>query len=47
MLGAFAKATEEIKLNSVVETIKEAWPGAAGEKNAKAAILAYDRLIER
>jgi len=47
MLGAFAKTTEEIKLNSVVEAIKEAWPGAAGEKNAKAAALAYERLIER
>lgn len=46
MLGAFAKATEEIKLDSVVEAIKEEWLGAAGEKNAKAAMLAYERLVK-
>jgi len=46
MLGAFAKATEEVKLESVLETIKQEWPGAAGEKNAKAASLAYERLVK-
>jgi len=46
MLGAFAKATEEVKLESVLKTIREEWPGAAGEKNAKAAMLAYERLIK-
>lgn len=46
MLGAFAKATEEVKLESVVQAIKETWPGAAGEKNAKAATLAYERLVK-
>lgn len=46
ILGAFAKATEEVKLESVVEAIKETWPGAAGEKNAKAAMLAYERLVK-
>jgi len=46
MLGAFAKATGEVKLESVIEAIKEAWPGAAGEKNAKAATLAYERLVK-
>ena len=44
MAGAFAKATGEITIESVVESIKEEWKGAAGEKNAKAAILAYERL---
>ena len=44
MAGAFAKATGEITIESVVEAIKEEWKGAAGEKNAKAAILAYERL---
>jgi len=44
MLGAFAKATEEVKLESVIEVIKQEWSGAAGEKNAKAASLAYERL---
>jgi Pyruvate/2-oxoacid:ferredoxin oxidoreductase gamma subunit len=46
ILGAFAKATEEVKLESVVQAIKETWPGAAGEKNAKAAMLAYERLMK-
>jgi pyruvate ferredoxin oxidoreductase gamma subunit/2-oxoisovalerate ferredoxin oxidoreductase gamma subunit len=46
MLGAFAKATEEVKLESVVQAIKETWSGAAGEKNAKAAMLAYERLVK-
>lgn len=46
MLGAFSKATGEVKLESVIEVIKEAWPGAAGEKNAKAAALAYERLVK-
>jgi len=44
MCGAFAKATGELKLQSVVEAINETWPGAAGEKNARAAELAYERL---
>jgi len=46
MLGAFAKATEEVKLESVLEVIREEWKGAAGEKNAKGAALAYERLVK-
>jgi pyruvate ferredoxin oxidoreductase gamma subunit/2-oxoisovalerate ferredoxin oxidoreductase gamma subunit len=46
MLGAFAKATEEIKLDSVLQVIREEWKGAAGEKNAKGAALAYERLVK-
>ena len=46
MLGAFAKATEEVKLESILEVIREERPGAAGEKNAKAATLAYERLVK-
>jgi 2-oxoacid:acceptor oxidoreductase gamma subunit (pyruvate/2-ketoisovalerate family) len=46
MLGAFAKATEEVKLESVVETIRQVWKGPAGEKNAKGAALAYERLVK-
>jgi len=45
MLGAFARATEEVKLESVLEVIRQEWSGAAGEKNAKAASLAYERLV--
>jgi len=46
MLGAFAKATDEVKLQSVLEVIKQEWPGTAGEKNAEAASLAYERLVK-
>jgi len=46
MLGAFAKATEEVKLENVMATIQEEWPGAVGERNAKAAALAYEKLLK-
>lgn len=45
MLGAFARATGEIKLESVTETIREEWSGPLGEKNAEGAILAYEKLL--
>lgn len=44
IIGAFAKATGEIKLQSILKVIKETWSGAAGEKNAAAAELAFKRL---
>lgn len=46
ILGAFAKATDEVKLNSVLKAVRETWTGAAGEKNAKATELAYERLTK-
>jgi 2-oxoacid:acceptor oxidoreductase gamma subunit (pyruvate/2-ketoisovalerate family) len=46
MLGAFAKATSEIKLESVVEVIEQMWSGPAAEKNAKGTALAYERLVK-
>jgi 2-oxoacid:acceptor oxidoreductase gamma subunit (pyruvate/2-ketoisovalerate family) len=46
ILGAFAKATSEVKLESILKAIKEMWSGSIGEKNAKAAELAYKRLIK-
>ena len=46
MTGAFAKATGEIKLESVRETIRKQWPGRVGGKNAEAAARAYKRLIK-
>jgi 2-oxoacid:acceptor oxidoreductase gamma subunit (pyruvate/2-ketoisovalerate family) len=46
IVGAFAKATSEIKLESFLKTIRETWSGTAGEKNAKAAEFAYERLIK-
>jgi pyruvate ferredoxin oxidoreductase gamma subunit len=44
MLGAFAGATGEIKLGTVIETIKEEWAGAIGERNAEGAKQAYQKL---
>ena len=46
MLGAFAKATEEVKLESVMKVIGEQWPGSVGKKNAEGAALAYKRLVK-
>ena len=46
MMGAFAKATGEVKLESVRETICKQWSGSVGEKNAEAATRAYKRLIK-
>jgi pyruvate ferredoxin oxidoreductase gamma subunit len=44
MLGAFAGATGEVKLETVMETIREEWTGAIGEKNAEGAAQAYKKL---
>jgi 2-oxoacid:acceptor oxidoreductase gamma subunit (pyruvate/2-ketoisovalerate family) len=44
ILGAFAKASGEVKLASVLQAVKETWSGGAGEKNARATELAYERL---
>jgi 2-oxoacid:acceptor oxidoreductase gamma subunit (pyruvate/2-ketoisovalerate family) len=46
ILGAFAKATGEVKLDSVLKAVNETWSGAAGERNAKATELAYERLTK-
>lgn len=46
IVGAFAKATDAVKLESVLKAIKDTWTGGAGEKNARAAELAYERLVK-
>jgi pyruvate ferredoxin oxidoreductase gamma subunit len=46
MMGAFAKASGEVKLESITETIRKQWPGPVGEKNAEGAARAYKRLIK-
>jgi 2-oxoacid:acceptor oxidoreductase gamma subunit (pyruvate/2-ketoisovalerate family) len=46
IIGAFCKATDEVKLTSVLKAIKHVWSGGAGEKNARMAELAYDRLMK-
>jgi len=43
--GAFAKATGEVKLESVLKAINKTWTGSAAEKNARAAELAYEHLL--
>ena len=44
ILGAFAKATGEVKLESILKAVNETWSGAAGERNVRATELAYERL---
>lgn len=46
IIGAFAKATGELKIETCLKTIRERWSGSTGEKNARAAELAYERLIK-
>lgn len=46
ILGAFAKATDELKLESILKAVKATWSGAAGEKNSRATELAYERLTK-
>ena len=47
LLGAFAGATEEIKVESINQAIKARFPGKVGEKNAEAIQKAYDLIRER
>ncbi len=42
MLGAFVGATKIVKLESVIKTIKERFPGELGEKNAEAVKKGYE-----
>ena len=46
ILGAFSRATGEVKLESVFEAVTQTWSGAAGEKNSKATELAYERVTK-
>lgn len=46
MLGALARVTGVVSLDSVVEAIKAQWPGAVGEKNAEAARRAFREVRE-
>ncbi|GAB4305865.1 MAG: pyruvate synthase subunit PorC [Methanobacteriaceae archaeon] len=44
MLGAFAGATGEITLDSLIKIVKETFPGRIGEKNAEATKIAYEQI---
>ncbi len=41
MLGAFARATKIVSLDSLKEAIQKRWPGQLGERNSEAAMLGY------
>ncbi|MFX1482561.1 MAG: 2-oxoacid:acceptor oxidoreductase family protein [Promethearchaeota archaeon] len=46
MLGAIAKATGLVKLETVQEVIREHWSGKVGERNAQGAKEAYDSCTD-
>jgi pyruvate ferredoxin oxidoreductase gamma subunit len=41
MLGALARATKMVNIESIQAAIMERWPDRTGEKNAEAAMLGY------
>ena len=44
MLGAFSRSTGEVSLESIIKIIKQTFPGKIGDKNAKAAEIAYEKV---
>jgi pyruvate ferredoxin oxidoreductase gamma subunit len=44
MLGAFSSSTGEVSLDAIIKIIKETFPGKIGDKNAKAAEIAYEKM---
>ncbi|MQY82699.1 pyruvate ferredoxin oxidoreductase subunit gamma, partial [archaeon] len=44
ILGAFVKATEAIRLESVIDAVKQQWKGRLGEVNVKAVEAAYEAV---
>lgn len=44
MLGSFASVTGAVSLDSIINVIKETFPGKIGEKNAEAAKIAYEKV---
>jgi len=42
ILGAFVKATGEIRLESIIDAVKQQWKGSLGELNVKAVEAAYE-----
>jgi len=45
MLGALAKATREVSIDSIFKAILEEWPGRAGEANVASAKMAYENTV--
>ena len=46
LLGAFAGATGEIEPESIMEAVKERFPGKVGDRNAEAIKEAYNMMKE-
>ncbi|MCL7414806.1 MAG: pyruvate ferredoxin oxidoreductase subunit gamma [ANME-2 cluster archaeon] len=44
LLGAFAGATGEIRVESIQNAVTERFPGKVGEKNSQAVLEAYQRM---
>jgi pyruvate ferredoxin oxidoreductase gamma subunit len=44
MLGAFSKKSGKVSLDSIIKVIKETFPGKLGDKNSKAAEIAYEEV---
>ncbi|MBZ9570828.1 pyruvate ferredoxin oxidoreductase subunit gamma [Methanobrevibacter sp. TMH8] len=44
MLGSFAKKSGEVTLDSIIKVINETFPGKLGDKNSKAAKIAYETI---
>ena len=44
MLGSFAKKSGEVSLDSIIKVIKETFTGKLGDKNSKAAEIAYEQI---
>lgn len=47
MLGAVARATKEITIESLTEAIKDEWPGKVSEVNVSCAKNAYEKTLEQ
>ena len=44
LLGAYARITESIDMDALIQVIREAFPGAVGERNVEAALEAYESV---
>lgn len=45
LMGAFAGATDYIKVDSIERSVRHRFPGELGEKNVRAVRAAYDRMV--
>jgi len=43
LMGAFIATTGLLRLDSIIRVIQKRWPGELGERNAKAATMAYEQ----